>query len=146
MVENAFHAAATKGNPPPSAAGMLTRHDMDTQGKMFLKAPKDIIEAIISSHIEDKDTAAAIAAFRLKCHRFHRDSPGAPLMQWIESVLAGWRSVNAAALLFALETNVGAISEIATTAVLGLKGGEDLAKRARDRRDKDKVEKGKVQD
>jgi hypothetical protein len=126
---------------------MLSKHDMDSSGKMFLKAPKGIIEAIISSNIQDDDVAAAIASFYLQCREFEMGDPGDEMMVWLQSMLAGWRGVNAAALVLALETSIGAISEITTTSALGLKGVDDLAKRVKQNREREnKVEKGKVQD
>lgn len=145
-MNNPFQEALTKGNPPPSAAGMLTRHEMDTQGKMFLKAPKTVVEAIIGSVIEDKEKVSAISAFIVKCKRFHLDSLDDPMMQWLMNHLAGWRAERGAALVFAMQTSIQAISEITTTSALGLKGADELAKHVKERRDKDKVEKGKVQD
>jgi hypothetical protein len=68
-------------------------------------------------------------------------------MQWLQSTLAGWRGVNGASLVLALETMIGAISEVTTTSALGLKGVDDLAKRVKQNREREnKVEKGKVQD
>jgi hypothetical protein len=147
MIDNPFQAAVGGGKPPPSAMDMLSKHDMDSSGRVFLKAPKGVIESIMSSIIEDKDTASALAAFYIKCVRFHLATPDGEMMQWLQSTLAGWRGVNGASLVLALETMIGAISEITTTSALGLKGVDDLAKRVRQNREKEnKVEKGKVQD
>lgn len=147
MPDNPFSAASGAGRPPPSAMDMLSKHDMDASGRMFLKSPKGIIEGIISSNIADDDVASAIASFYLQCREFEMGAPDDEMMIWLQSMLAGWRGVNAAALVLALETSVGAISEIATTSALGLKGADDLAKRVRQNKEREnKVEKGKVQD
>ena len=145
-MQNPFDEAVSKGKAPPFAVGMLSKHDMDTSGKMFLKAPKSIIEAIISSYLKDEDTAAAIAAYYTQCVEFGMSDMNNEAMVWLMTVLAGWRGINAAGLVFALQTGIGAISEITTTSALRLKGADDLAKHVRERREKDKVEKGKVQD
>lgn len=146
MPDNPFLAAVKEGKNPLAALDMLTRQEMDTAGKMFLKAPKTIIEAIISSYIKDEDTAAAIAAYYTQCVEFGMSDMNNEAMVWLMTVLAGWRGINAAGLVFALQTGIGAISEITTTSALRLKGADDLAKHVRERREKDKVEKGKVQD
>jgi hypothetical protein len=147
MADNPFQTAVATGKSPLDALGMLKPHDTDSSGKMFLKSPKGIIEAIISSNIADDDVASAIASFYLQCREFEMGAPEDEMMIWLQSMLAGWRGVNAAALVLALETSVGAISEIATTSALGLKGADDLAKRVRQNKEREnKVEKGKVQD
>lgn len=148
MPLNEFEKAVGAGKPPPSAGGLLSPHDIDSSGKMFLKTPKTLVEGIISSVIPDTDTVSAIAAFVIKCNRFHLDAPDGEMMQWLQSTLAGWRGVNGAALVLALETAIGAISEITTTSALGLKGVDELARRVRQNKEneKNKVEKGKVQD
>ncbi len=144
---NPFEAAVSSGKPPPSAAGMVSPHDIDSSGKMFLKAPKTIQEAIIASNITN-DEKSPISAFYFQCCEFEMASLDDEMMIWLLTELACRRGQRGSASVLALETSVGAISEIATTSALGLKGADELAKRVRERRDKDekKVEKGRVQD
>lgn len=146
---NPFEQAVQGGKSPPSAIGMTKSHEMTSSGRMFLKSPKDRLEAIISSQIPDRTAVTAIAAYIENCKEFEETkSPEGEEMAWLDNHLAGWRGINGAALVLALETEVEAISEITTTAVLGLAGSRDLAKRVKEHQDKDqkKVDKGKVQD
>lgn len=147
-MSNIFEEAIKGGKPPPSAVGMTSPHDIGSSGEYFLKERKGLIPSIISSYIKDDDTSAAIASFYMKCKKFKMADMDDEPMSWLLTVLACWRGINGAALVLAFQTAVGAISEITTTSALNLPGARDLAKKVKDRRDKDqqKMERGKVQD
>lgn len=142
-MQNPFKDATSRGKAPPTAGGMLSPHEMEGPGKMFLKAGKEFLDRLVMSKIPNREIVSAIAEYKAQCQEFQMDDPAHDSMQWLDIHLVGWRAHLGAALTLALQGSTSIVSETVTAGVMELPLARDLAKKPEDKKKQEEQQGGK---